>query len=87
MTIKKLLFTFLALIPFFTFSQSGYLVGTSQQGIEPDQSLISLHLGGYGAPKEGRFTLNWVARGLVGEVSSVFGFNDHLFGLNQGGLF
>ena len=43
--------------------QTGYLAGTGQSGIEPYESLISLHLGGYGAPRDGRFTLQWKHEG------------------------
>jgi hypothetical protein len=50
-------------------SQSIYLVGASQASIEPEQSAISLHLGGYGAPRDGRFSLQWKSLGTVPETS------------------
>jgi|WetSurMetagenome_2_1015567.scaffolds.fasta_scaffold02277_3 hypothetical protein len=64
-------------------SQPAYLIGTSQASIEPDQSLISLHLGGYGLPKDGRFTLQWVNKGAVMEVSSMCGLADNLYILSK----
>src|SRR5450759_3834136 len=67
-------------------SQSTYLIGTSQESIEPDQSLISLHLGGYGAPREGRFTLQWISKGSVPEVTALCGLNDNLYIVNNGEL-
>jgi hypothetical protein len=69
------------------YSQSSYLVGTSQTGIEPDQSLISLHLGGYGAPRDGRFTLQWTDKQKIQEVTSFTGMSDKLFCIIKGELF
>jgi hypothetical protein len=66
-------------MPGFSYAQSSYLIGTSQANIEPDQSLISLHLGGYGAPKEGRFTLQWINKGPVSEVTAMGSLTDKLY--------
>ena len=71
----------------FLYSQTGYLAGTGQAGIEPDESLISLHLGGYGAPREGRFTLQWTKRGEVSDADAFCGLNDKLYTLSNGELF
>ncbi|MEI6679910.1 MAG: hypothetical protein WCL21_14945 [Mariniphaga sp.] len=86
MKIKNILLSVFFLLPVLSFSQSGYLIGTSQEKIEPDQSLISLHLGGYGAPKAGRFTLQWVKKGSVPEVTAIVGLNDKLFIVSNGYL-
>jgi hypothetical protein len=59
--------------------QTGYFAGTGQSGIEPYESLISLHLGGYGAPRDGRFTLQWICRGNMPEADALTGLNDKLF--------
>jgi len=75
----NLLLTLLILIPYLSFSQSSYQVGTSQASIEPDQSLISLHLGGYGAPREGRFSLQWINKGTAPDVTAMGGVTDKLF--------
>ena len=85
MRIKNLLILLLILYPSVSFSQSIYQVGTSQEAIEPDQSLISLHLGGYGAPKDGRFTLHWVKIGAVPEIIAISGLNDKLFIVSKEG--
>jgi hypothetical protein len=82
---KKLLLALLTIIPFLSFSQA-YLVGTSQASIEPDQSLISLHLGGYGAPRDGRFSLQWINKGNVPEVTAMSGVTDKLFILSNNEL-
>jgi hypothetical protein len=59
--------------------QSVYLAGTGQTGIEPYESLISLHLGGYGAPREGRFTLQWKFEGETPDAVAMTAQNDKIF--------
>jgi len=46
-----------AIVP--ALAQTGYQAGTAIVSIEPEETLLSLHLGGYGAPRDGRFTLQW----------------------------
>ncbi|MCX6226959.1 MAG: hypothetical protein NTV01_19790 [Bacteroidia bacterium] len=87
MRINYIFLPVLILLPFLSYSQSGYLTGTSQEGIEPDQSLISLHLGGYGAPRDGRFTLQWIKKGSVPAVAAAGGLNDKLYIISNGDLF
>jgi hypothetical protein len=70
---------FLLFMPAVSYSQGSFLAGTSQVSIEPDQSLLSLHLGGYGAPREGRFTLQWIYRGTVPEIKAMTGCEERLF--------
>ena len=41
-----------------------FMVGTSTVSIEPDNSIFSLTLAGYGFPGEGRFTLEWIEKGM-----------------------
>ncbi len=48
-------------IPVSAFTQSIYQVGTGQASLEPDGAVFSLSLAGYGAPREGRFSLEWKA--------------------------
>ncbi|MCQ2151951.1 MAG: hypothetical protein MJY70_02710 [Bacteroidales bacterium] len=48
-------------------SENGdYKVGSASCSIEPDDSIFSLTLGGYGYPAEGRFCLEWKRIGKVG---------------------
>jgi hypothetical protein len=84
--IRVLLLLLIILISGQIYSQSSYLIGTSQAGIEPDQSLISLHLGGYGAPRDGRFTLQWINKGAVSEVTAMGGLTDKLYIVSKGDL-
>ena len=58
------------LIPEKLRAQTEYYTGTSQVSIEPDQTLLSLHLGGYGLPRNGRFTLEWSAMGSLPETTA-----------------
>ena len=69
------------------YPQSGYLAGTGQECIEPDESLISLHLAGYGAPRDGRFTLQWINIGKVPEPVAFAGSGTNLFIVSGGELF
>ena len=84
--IRYLILSIITLIHYQSFSQSDYLAGTAQSSIEPDQSLISLHLGGYGAPREGRFTLQWISKGNLPETSVLTGLNDRLYIVSRGEL-
>jgi len=86
---KKLRYSLLlaAILPVLGLSQTVYQAGTSQASIEPDQSLISLHLGGYGAPRAGRFTLQWIAKGNTPAAASFTGVDNSLFILSGNELF
>jgi hypothetical protein len=63
-----------------------YRVGTSSCRTEPEQSLISLHLGGYGGPREGRFSLQWVEKELLPVISFIGGVSDKLYIISKGEL-
>lgn len=83
---KKLQLWLFIILPLLSNGQSEYLVGTSNESIEPDQSLISLHLAGYGAPREGRFTLQWVNIGEVPEAKAMTGLGGRLYIVSKGRL-
>jgi hypothetical protein len=85
---KKVNLTILLLIflPYLSYSQSTYLVGTAQESIEPDPSLISLHMAGYGLPREGRFTLHWINQGPVPVAAALGAANDRLYLVSNGDL-
>jgi len=72
----------LLLIPVRLISQYEYQAGVSQVSIEPDQTLLSLHLGGYGAPREGRFTIQWCE---ISELPATGAFEDIPYKTEQGG--
>ena len=83
----NLLLQLLILLPYLSYTQTSYQIGTSQASIEPDPSLISLHLGGYGAPRDGRFTLQWINRGTVPKANAMGGLNDKLYVLSNNDLY
>lgn len=84
--IKNVLFRILVILPCFSYSQSTYLIGTSQASIEPDQSLISLNMTGYGYPRDGRFTLQWINRETIPEVTALGALNGKLYLVSHGDL-
>jgi hypothetical protein len=77
--IRDLLLGVTLINAFQVYSQSTYQTGTGQSSIEPDESLISLHLGGYGAPRDGRFTLQWINHGETPDAHAMAGLKDKLF--------
>jgi len=79
MQTKKLSLLLLIMLPYLSYTQSSFFIGTSQASIEPEQSLISLHLGGYGAPRDGRFTLQWINKGSVPEITALVGLTNKLY--------
>ncbi len=82
-TIYRLLLLALSIIPFAVCAQE-YRAGTSSVSIEPDQANISLHLGGYGAPRDGRFTLQWKNLESLSGVSSLSGSDEKLYIISNG---
>ncbi len=62
-------FTGLCAVPGAAFAQYEYRVGKGQASIEPDQRLLSVALAGYGAPREGRFSLEWQASASLGKAA------------------
>ena len=60
-------------------------VGSSSVSIEPDNSLFSLTLAGYGYPGEGRFTLEWIARGEAPALDWMTGDGNRLYGIDREG--
>lgn len=66
-------------------AQSEYEVGFARVSIEPGRSLFSLPLAGYGYPREGRFTLEWVKKGMGVGVREMTGCSGYLYALNRNG--
>ena len=66
--------------------QPEYKVGTSQFSIEPDKSMISLHLGGYGIPRDGRFSLEWIRIENLPETTAICVASGYLFTVSDQNL-
>lgn len=63
-----------------------YLAGYGEASIEPDESLPSVALAGYGYPPEGRFSLTWQRIGFATGIKSLTGNGKELFALSESGI-
>lgn len=60
-------------------AQINYQVGTSSVSIEPDNSIFSTALAGYGAPRAGRFSISWNFVEDLPEINALAGLNGKLY--------
>ena len=72
-------------VPSAKVSAECFQVGNSSVTLEPDNSIFSLALAGYGAPVEGRFTLEWIARGDAPDVNYLTGDGERLYAADSKG--
>lgn len=79
--INKICFLTLILLSgfFVSHAQQSYLIGSSTVSIEPENSTFSVAIAGYGAPREGRFSLTWKSVSSLPEVLAVTGLNGKLY--------
>jgi hypothetical protein len=83
---KYLYFSFLFLFySLILCGQNSFLVGSDAKSIEPDSSMFSLALAGYGEPSEGRFTIEWTFYENLPELNFITGIGDHLYGIDKSG--
>ncbi|MFV0606788.1 MAG: hypothetical protein ACK5NK_13205 [Niabella sp.] len=80
----KFLILFIILDTALVVAQNGFLVGAAIESIEPPQELFSVALAGYGAPREGRFSLQWNFVSNVSDFKAVSAFNNTLYGVGDG---
>lgn len=73
----------LCLAGFSARSQSHYLAGTSTVSIEPDSTVFSLALAGYGAPREGRFSIIWNYIDEAKDITAVTSLKGKLYAVNE----
>lgn len=74
----------LSVAPWYAFAQYDYRVGKGQASIEPDHSILSVALAGYGAPREGRFSLEWQACANPGKATDAATVANKLYMLHEG---
>jgi hypothetical protein len=75
------------LISFKSFGQQEYLAGVGRESLMPGQESFSLALAGYGAPREGRFTLDWEKKASLEPGAVLAGIDGVLYALHpKGGL-
>jgi len=67
-------------------AQVVYRSGFAKASIEPANYPFSLSLAGYGYPREGRFSLDWIERGKVESCTAFTGNDDVLFAVSDGTL-
>ncbi|HTE24271.1 hypothetical protein [Flavitalea sp.] len=63
-------------------SQENYQIGSSRVGIEPDSSTFSVALAGYGAPRDGRFTIEWMYQGKISPITSVSASGKNMYAID-----
>ena len=63
-----------------------YQVGTSKVSLEPENDLISLALGGYAAPWEGRFTLQWIEKETIPSFTAITGIDNNFYIISDNSL-
>jgi hypothetical protein len=85
--LKKIFFIIIILLPGRIYSQQIYHVGVSQSSIAPKNELISLALGGYASPWEGRFTLQWINKGAIPPVTDIVGVSHKLYLISNNTLY
>ncbi|MGV3764129.1 hypothetical protein [Parapedobacter sp.] len=66
------------------FAQYAYRVGKGQASIEPNQQVLSVALAGYGAPREGGFSLEWTALARPGKADDATIAADRVYMLHGG---
>jgi hypothetical protein len=77
---RKFLFQFILLcLCCSAIAQSNYQIGTSSVSIEPDNSIFSTALAGYGAPRAGRFSISWNHIGSLPESNALAGLDGKLY--------
>lgn len=59
--------------------------GFASVSLEPSENIFSVALQGYGAPAEGRFSLEWADVGTLGEVAHITGLGNYLYALTPDG--
>lgn len=66
-------------------AQTRYQAGFASVSLEPSEDIFSVALQGYGAPAEGRFSLEWADVGTLGEVAHITGLGNYLYALAPDG--
>ena len=72
---------------FTSFGQTGFSVGSASVSIEPPEEIFSVSLAGYGAPREGRFSLTWNYVSDVPAFTSVTAFQNKIYGVKDHALY
>ncbi len=79
-------FGLLVAFPPAAFAQYEYRVGKGQASIEPNQQMLSVALAGYGAPREGRFSLEWTESARPGKADDAAIVGNRVYMLRGGSI-
>lgn len=84
---NKHLFLFLLVLFFSNYSQgqTNFLTGTSSVSIEPDNSIFSVSLAGYGVPRDGRFSITWKESGQTPDLTAITALNGKFYAISSSG--
>ena len=82
---KTLLFLAALCAGFQLSAQTRYQAGFANVSLEPSENIFSVALQGYGAPAEGRFSLEWADAGTLEEVAHITGLGNYLYALAPDG--
>ncbi len=82
---KILLPLIIFLFSFSTLKSHGqYSVGTSSVSTEPDSTVVSIALSGYGYPEEGRFSIEWILRdSTLQNIVALTGLDGEFFAVDS----
>lgn len=68
-------------------AQSDYEVGFSRVSTEPDSTLFSVAISGYGYPPEGRFSIEWLPVGdMPGKIAAMTGMGSTFYAADSAGV-
>ncbi|MDD2475097.1 MAG: hypothetical protein PHI32_04190 [Dysgonamonadaceae bacterium] len=86
MKIKSIVLLSFVIFLGFSCTKDVYQVGTSKVSLEPENDLISLALGGYAAPWEGRFTLQWIEIETIPSFTAITGIDNSFYIISDNSL-
>jgi hypothetical protein len=85
-SLHKVLFCLLCYLTTSTaFGQEKFLVGSGNVSIDPDSTTFSLPLAGYGAPRAGRFTIEWRYQQGFKDLKYLTAAGDKLYAVSSAG--
>lgn len=65
--------------------QSTFMAGAASISIDPDSSIFSVALAGYGAPGSGRFSIEWQLEQTLNSLQCITAAGDKLYAVNTAG--
>jgi hypothetical protein len=85
LNLKRLLLLIFICIPLKSFCQEDFMAGAARESLQPGKESISLALAGYGAPRDGRFTLDWEKKDDIHDNYVLSGIDSLIFAVDKNG--